>query len=402
MLMEPKIEIFLCYAHEDQLLLNKLKIHLRPLQQEGLISIWHDRVISAGAEWKSEIDTHLSTAQIILLLVSPNFINSDYCYGIGIEQALTRHETKEARVIPVILRPVDWHSAPFGKLQALPSNNKPIVSWSHRDKAFFDVAAGIRKVVEELMENLHAGSSTSVNLETVNQNEKPEFPFIWNVPYARNPFFTGREDILSQLHETLTDGKTAALTQAISGLGGIGKTQTAVEYAYRYCNEYASVLWVRADSREILVSDFISIADLLNLSEKKEQDQSYTVAAVKRWLQNHNNWLLIIDNVDDLAMVRDFIPLRGKGHILLTTRLQAVGRMAQCIKIEKMKPEEGALFLLRWANIIEPDAPLERASRADLMKAIEISQAMDGLPLALDQAGAYIEETACGFARHLE
>lgn len=400
--MASTIEIFLCYAHEDEPLLNKLKMHLRPLQRESLINIWHDRAIGAGAEWEREIASHLDTAQIILLLVSPDFINSDYCYGVEVERALVRHEAREASIIPILLCPVDWQGTPFGKLQALPRSGKPVVSWSNHDEAFFDVVSDIRKIVEDLAENLRLDQSLPIDSGFAKQSKKSRSPLIWSVPYARNPFFTGREDILAYLRETLAKGKTAALTQAISGLGGIGKTQTAIEYAYRYCDEYKVVLWARADSREILVSDFMSIADLLDLPEKSRQDQNYTITSVKSWLQNHNNWLLIIDNVDDLVMVRNFIPLLGNGHVLLTTRLRAVGRMAQCIELDKMKPDEGALFLLRGANIIEPEASLERASEADRIKATEVSLLMDGLPLALDQAGAYIEETACGLSGYLD
>src|SRR3989442_10604131 len=120
------------------------------------------------------------------------------------------------------------------------------------------------------------------------------------------------------MYVTLGASQTAALTapQAISGLGGIGKTQTAVEYAYRYRNEYPqAILWARADSREALASDFAAIAALLNLPEKQEQDQSHIVAAVKRWLQAHTNWLLILDNVEDVEATSDFIPSTVRGHI---------------------------------------------------------------------------------------
>src|SRR6266571_4578428 len=226
---------------------------------------------------------------------------------------------------------------------------------------------------------------------------------IWNVPIPRNPLFTGREDILKRLHDTLISNKTVALTQpqAISGLGGIGKTQTAVEYAYRYQSEYKVVLLTKADTRETLVSDFVTLAGLLNLPEKDAQDQSLAVAAVKRWLQTHRDWLLILDNADDLAMAREFIPSTAKGHILLTTRAEATGRLAQHIDIEKMEPEEGALLLLRRAGIIAQDDPIDKASIYDRAKAREISEIMDGLPLALDQAGAYIEEVACSLSDYL-
>jgi hypothetical protein len=148
------IEVFFSYAHEDEELRNELAKQLKLLQRQGKIAAWYDRDISGGTVWKQQIDSHLDTARIILLLVSPDFITSDYCYDIEMKRALERHKVGEARVIPVILRPTDnWHSAPFGRLQALPRDAKPINKWSNRDEAFADVARGIRKVVEELAAN---------------------------------------------------------------------------------------------------------------------------------------------------------------------------------------------------------------------------------------------------------
>src|SRR5205085_8494618 len=102
--------------------------------------------ISPGREWARDIDTHLNTADIILLLVSSDFMASNYCYGIEMKRAMERHTTGEARVIPIILRPVDWQNAPFGKLLALPKDGKPINTWTNLDKALLEVAQGIRKV----------------------------------------------------------------------------------------------------------------------------------------------------------------------------------------------------------------------------------------------------------------
>ncbi len=144
-------EIFYSYAHEDEDLRDKLEKHLVTLKRQGLIVGWHDRGILPGKEWKKEIDEHLNTARIILLLISADFIDSDYCYGIEMKQALKRHKAGEAYVIPIILRPVDWHSSPFSKLQALPTDGKAVTEWSNRDKAFLDIAKGIRKVIDELV-----------------------------------------------------------------------------------------------------------------------------------------------------------------------------------------------------------------------------------------------------------
>src|SRR5262245_45848223 len=120
--MRSGIEVFVSYAHQDKALLEKLEKHLLLLKRQGFIDYWYDRDISAGTEWAQEIDKHLNTAQIILLLVSPDFLASDYCYGIEMERAVAQHERGKALVIPVIPRPVDWQDSLFGKLQALPKN----------------------------------------------------------------------------------------------------------------------------------------------------------------------------------------------------------------------------------------------------------------------------------------
>ena len=232
----------------------------------------------------------------------------------------------------------------------------------------------------------------------------PSFPDIWNVPFQRNSFFTGREDVLDRLHKVLKSGEVAAVVQpgAITGLGGIGKTQTAVEYAYRCRRNYQVVLWIRADSREVLTSDFVALADVLDLPEKDERDQSIVINAVKRWLKENSRWLLILDNVEEIHLISDFVSPTDQGHILLTTRLQSTGDVARRIEIERMEPDEGALFLLRRAKIISPDDLLDQTSQIDRARAIELSKVMDGLPLALDQAAAYIEETGCGLTGYLK
>src|SRR6266404_144782 len=147
---------------------------------------------------------------------------------------------------------------------------------------------------------------------------------VWNVPFRRNLFFTGREPIFAQIHRLLHAGKTAALSQppAISGLGGIGKTQTAVEYAYRYRDAYQFVLWVQANTSETLLSNFVALAGLLNLPEQTAQEQQIVVQAVNHWLETHSGWLLIFDNADELAMIQDYLPEGNMGHTLLTTRAQ--------------------------------------------------------------------------------
>ena len=171
-------------------------------------------------------------------------------------------------------------------------------------------------------------------------SEVTEPVLLWNIPYRRNIFFTGREDILTYLRDTLlSTAQTVALAQpqAISGLGGIGKTQTAIEYAYRYRDSYQTVLWARAESRDLLISDYLVMASLLKLPKHNEQDQNKAVKAVIHWLDMHDGWLLLLDNADNLQVIEEFIPSAGKGHVLLTTRMHSTGTTAQRIEIEKME-----------------------------------------------------------------
>ena len=386
------MKLFYSYAPADESLRKELEEHLALLQRQGYISGWHHGSIGAGSDWQEETTAQLNTAQIILLLVSASFMASDFCYGTEMTRALQRHAAGEARLIPILLRPCDWQQAPFSHLQPLPANTTPITKWPDRDEAFLDVATGIRKVIQEL-----AVSQPPTTPD-------PSTP-IFHIPFARNPFFTGREEVLTHLHTMLYKDKTAAITQsqvqAISGLGGIGKTQTAVEYAYRHQDDYQYVFWVKSETSEEIISDFLTIAALLNLPQRNVADQKLIVGAVKRWLEEHRGWLVIFDNADNLKMVRDYLPSGSKGHILLTTRAQAMGQLAHKVEIEKMEGDEGALFLLRRANLIGHDEKLDQAKAADVAKAKEIVQAVDGLPLALDQAGAYIEETACSLTHYL-
>ena len=146
---EP-ISLFYSYARDDEILRNELNKHLSTLRNSGIIAPWYDRDINAGTEWANEIDHYINTAQIILLLISPDFLASDYCYSIEMSRALERHDSGEARVIPVLLRPVDWHEAPFAKLQVLPRNTQPVTTWRNLDLAFVEIAIQIRSVVNEL------------------------------------------------------------------------------------------------------------------------------------------------------------------------------------------------------------------------------------------------------------
>jgi internalin A len=142
------VRLALSYAHQDEELRDRLATYLKLLERQGMIRSWHDRKVMPGQEWKEAIDESFRQADLILLLVSANFLSSDYCYEGEMRMMLERHEKGEARVVPVILRPCDWRNSPFGRLQALPKGGWPVTSWGKRDEAWNDVAMGIRRAAE--------------------------------------------------------------------------------------------------------------------------------------------------------------------------------------------------------------------------------------------------------------
>jgi hypothetical protein len=163
--MNKEIEIFISYSHEDNNLRIRLLKHLRILKRNGIVNVWHDRNIDAGDDWKKVINQHLESAHIILLLVSVNFIDSDYCYEKEMVRALERNNRGEAQVIPIILSPVNWKDTPFSKLQVLPENAKPVTKWKHRDEAFANIANSIQKVAEDFSSK-QLSSENIVNLSS--------------------------------------------------------------------------------------------------------------------------------------------------------------------------------------------------------------------------------------------
>lgn len=232
----------------------------------------------------------------------------------------------------------------------------------------------------------------------------------WSVPLPRNPYFTGREDILLALHRQLLVDHAIALTQslALSGLGGIGKTQIALEYAYQYALEYSAIFWIEAEAEEQIIASLLHIAETLQLPEREDTDERRVIAAVQRWLSTHERWLLIWDNVEDLALVNRFLPARRSGALLTTTRCRALGTFAQGLELLPMDQEEGTLLLLRRAKVLAPEATKEEVQQFASNKpeqyivAEQLVAVLGGLPLALDQAGAYIEETGGSFAGYMQ
>src|SRR5260370_705919 len=153
-------------------MLEHLKKHLMPLQKSGQITVWSDTNLNAGVEWEKELHQHLESADIVLLLISPDFMSSDYCYSTEMRRAIERHDQGSTRVIPVLLRPIYWDNAPFAKLQIAPANAEPVTKWSNRDDAFHDITRQISQVIPEILSR-HA----QVKLEIQREGDVASIPF---------------------------------------------------------------------------------------------------------------------------------------------------------------------------------------------------------------------------------
>lgn len=335
---EP-LELFYSYSHKDEELRDELEEHLAMLKREGVIKGWHDRRISGGREWVGKIDEHLNSADIILLLISSAFLASDYCYDIEVKRAMERHENREAHVIPVILRACDWHSAPFGKLQAFPKDGKPVKQWPDQDVAFLDIAKGIRRVAEEI------SAKKGTKEETQTEPAKPD-PYLL-IPDLRVSFVQRRDnsgnDIVKLLQDELAQHGPRLV--ALWGAGGVGKTAIAAEAVRGLIESFADrIAWVSADGLESFsvttlldgIASQLGHADLRKLSLELKKGQV-------RDLVKTAPTLIVLDNFETIeaserARCVDWLANPAPCSALITTRDVIEG--ARNIPVEVMRPEE--------------------------------------------------------------
>lgn len=405
------IRVFLVYAEKDKHWLSQLETHLSMLQRNGLISLWQKQQLIAGTDCAGEVDQQIEQASLILLLVSADFLASDYIHHVEMKRAMERQAAGEVRVIPILLRPADWENTVFGHLQPLPSDKKPLSNWHNRDQAFLHVVEGIKQVIKTMQKanepiEKPLPPREPITLPHPTERKRGSFPLVWNVPYRYPAFFTGRDQVVERLFalftpQPLSGGSIAPW--ALTGLGGLGKTQTAVAYAYLHRDNYQSVFWANAETEGDLVTSFTTMAKQLVLPGVDLQHRESVLNGMNAWFANTTDWLLIVDNADDLVMVTQFLPQHASGHVLLTSRVAATGREAQSLELSPLSPDDGALCLLRRANYIPWTGQLGDApSPASVKAAQELSERMGGLPLALEQAGAYIETTGRGVGGYLE
>lgn len=352
------------------------------LEEEGYTTVFQDWDFRPGGNFVLDMQRAAEGAERTVAVLSPDYLGARFTQPEWAAAFAQDPTGEKGLLVPVVVRecklegllPQVTHIDLFGMSEAAARAAllKGVKRGRAKPEEGPEFPAGARRTVES----------------------KPRFPGalppVWNVPHNRNPHFTGREDFLSALEESLTSGQPAALTQAIHGLGGVGKTQLATEFAYRHAHRYEVVWWVRAEEPATLASDYAALAMKLSLAEANEANQGLIVEAVRRWLERHGGWLLVFDNANRRDDIRDYLPRSSTGHVIVTSRDRDWKGVAHPLEVKKMPRAESVEFLLK------------RTSQEDAESAALLADELGDLPLALEQAGAYIDATSETLASYLE
>jgi tetratricopeptide (TPR) repeat protein len=374
---KAKKDFFISYTGADEQIASWIAWVLEDAGYEVVIQAWDMR--QAGKSVIGNIDQAAKECARTVAVVSPEYFTSDFT-RLEWETAMHSDPTAEkGLLIPVIVHPHEIE----GVMKRLAH-----ISLVGLDEAQAETALlnGFRSDTR-----FKPASKPAYNLNRA--KKKPRFPGTipehCNLPH-RNPNFSGREKVLSVLRESMLHERHTALTQqALYGLGGIGKTQLAVEYAYRHSASYEVIWWIRSEEPSTLASDYAALALELNLPEKEEARQAVVVQAVTRWLEHNDNWLLVFDNARDADSIRSYLPRSASGHVLITSRNPDWKSLVNPLPVEVWERNESVAFLL------------ERTGRTDDAGANALAEALGDLPLALEQAAAYCDNKKKSFADYL-
>lgn len=372
-------DFFISYNGKDQVWAEWIAWTLEEAKYEVVIQAWDFR---PGGNFILEMHRAAQETEATVLVLSQNYLDAEYTYPEWAAAFVDDPQGNKRKLIPFRI----GKCQPQGLLQ-------PIIFTDLVGLSESEVKEAILKALKVRAKPTSSPKFPSSQPRAI--EKAPRFPGslppIWNIPHNRNPNFTGRGQLLEDLRMTLSTSKTAVVTQAITGLGGVGKTQTAIEYAYRHSSEYDVVWWVKSEKPETLAADYAELVQELNLPEKDLTDQPAVIKAVRQWFGQHEKWLLIFDNAEDPQEIRKtYLPQGGNGHVLITSRNPNWGATAQTVGINTLKENEAVEFLRK------------RTGEKDQESTTVLAKELGCLPLALEQAAAYILATGISLSKYVE
>ncbi len=368
-------DFFISYEHTDKAWAEWIAWQLQNAGYTLVLQAWH---FDAGGHFVHTIHQALETAERVITVLSPAYFLSNWTLAEALATVRQDPLGKAGRLLPIRVQPCD----PPGLLAPL----------SYIDLVGLDEDVAHATLLSGVPRGEHipitAPPFPGALLHPVPTG--PRFPGalppICSVPHRRNPNFIGRDQFLRTLHQAFTAGSP----QALHGLGGVGKTQLVVEYVYRYTADYDVIWWVRAEKPEMLREGYADLAIQLRLSEHETHNQASMCKAVGRWLEQHTGWLLVFDNAEDQDSLLPYLPRHTAGHILITSLNPTWGAVGIAHHVTPFTSEEGEEFLLRHTKHTD-----QTAARC-------ITQCLGDLPLALEQARAFIDEARMPLTEYLQ
>lgn len=390
--MAQAADFFVSYTGADRAWAEWIAWELETAGYTIVLQAWH---MPPGSSFVHVMDEALQRTRHTLLILSPAYLRSEMAEAEWRAGFVADPGGIQRRLVPVRIEACQ----PTGLL----------ADRVHIDLVGLDEAVAKAALLEGVAAALR-GHARPVSrpefphMAVAAPVDRPRFPAalppIWNVPFRRNPAFTGREGELAQLAAALQADGMVALTQVLQGGGGVGKTTLAVEYAYRQRTLFDTVWWIRAEEPATLVGDYANLGVVCRVAETGESDQRLAAMAVRRWLEDHDRWLLILDNAEapdaklgleaPLDRVVGLLPQIVQGQVLVTTRNTSWEEHAAVAELEVFSPAEAVTFLLA------------RSGSTDEQAAAAVAELLGWLPLALEQAGAYIRETRLPLSSYLD
>jgi tetratricopeptide (TPR) repeat protein len=369
------VDFFISYTNGDRRWAEWMAWVLEEAGYTAVLQAWDFR---PGGDLKSALNRAVMEARRIISVVSEDYLEGVFPHREWVDAYAARARGEKRKVIPVRVKLCQVDGL-LDDIRCL-----DVAGTTDEAEATRRLLGGIRK--ERAAPRAQADGSGTRTVPT-NPGFPGALPASWNVP-PRNPSFTGREDLLRALRQSLVSSHHAALTHTSATLGGLGKTQCVVEYAHRHVSDYRLVWWVRCEQPAQFAADYAALATALDLPGRDEADQPSTIAAVRRWLERNEGWLLVFDNVPQAEALRGYLPARRVGHVLITSRNPNWRAPIRITVPPLSRADSVALFR-------------KRTGRAD-GKAEALAEALGDIPLALEQAAAYIVATDCGFDGYLD